>query len=162
LDGPRCGRQPEPDGAVSRPRNRARPPDFPSDSGTHPEGPTPSRETVLSDALDHAPARILGRHRRGQDTGGGRGGRPPPGRAHARRRPMTARERADRRTGLLLLSPVLAVLGVVAIYPAVWVCWLSLQYRIPIFGIARFAGLAHYAFLATDPRFLNATRTTLA
>jgi multiple sugar transport system permease protein len=74
---------------------------------------------------------------------------------------VTARERADRRTGLLLIAPALAVLGVVAVYPAVWVCWLSLQYRIPIFGIARFAGLEHYAFLVTDPRFLNAARTTL-
>ena len=47
------------------------------------------------------------------------------------------------------------------LYPAFWVFWLSLQYRIPIFDISRFAGLAHYAFLFTDSRFLNAARVTL-
>jgi multiple sugar transport system permease protein len=74
---------------------------------------------------------------------------------------MTARERADRRFGLLLLAPALAVLAGVTLYPALWVVWLSLQYRIPIFHIERFAGLDHYLFLATDPRFWNATRVTL-
>jgi multiple sugar transport system permease protein len=74
---------------------------------------------------------------------------------------MTARQRADRRAGLLLLAPALLTLGSVTLYPAVAVFWLSLQYRVPIFGIARFAGLDHYLFLATDPRFLNAVRVTL-
>jgi len=74
---------------------------------------------------------------------------------------MTKRQRADRRTGLLFLAPALLTLGAVTLYPAVSVFWLSLQYRIPIFGIARFAGLDHYAFLAADPRFLNAARVTL-
>ena len=74
---------------------------------------------------------------------------------------MTRRQRADRRTGLLFLAPALVMLGGVTVYPALWVFWLSLQYRIPIFGIARFAGLDHYAFLAMDPRFLNAARVTL-
>jgi multiple sugar transport system permease protein len=41
------------------------------------------------------------------------------------------------------------------------VLWLSLQRRIPIFGIARFVGVDHYAFLAGDPRFWNAARVTL-
>jgi len=53
------------------------------------------------------------------------------------------------------------MLAGVTLYPALWVFWLSLQYRIPIFDISRFAGLDHYAFLATDPRFLNAARVTL-
>ncbi|HXJ80812.1 MAG TPA: sugar ABC transporter permease [Candidatus Methylomirabilis sp.] len=74
---------------------------------------------------------------------------------------MTRRERADRQTGLVFLAPALLMLGCVTIYPALSVFWLSLQYRIPIFGIARFAGLDHYAFLVRDPRFLNATRVTL-
>ena len=74
---------------------------------------------------------------------------------------MTRRQRSDRRAGLLFLAPALAVLGCVTVYPAVWVFWLSLQYRVPIFGIARFAGFEHYAFLATDPRFMNALRVTL-
>ena len=38
--------------------------------------------------------------------------------------------------------------------------WLSLQHRIPIFDVSRFAGLDNYAFLAVDPRFSNAARTT--
>jgi multiple sugar transport system permease protein len=73
---------------------------------------------------------------------------------------MTARQRADRRTGLLLLAPALVTLASVTLYPALSVFWLSLQYRVPIFGIARFAGLDHYRFLAADPRFLNAARVT--
>ena len=74
---------------------------------------------------------------------------------------MTPRRRSDRRTGLLFLAPALVMLGGTTIYPAIWVFWLSLQHRIPIFGIARFAGLDHYAFLAIDPRFSNALRVTL-
>ncbi|HYB44533.1 MAG TPA: sugar ABC transporter permease [Candidatus Methylomirabilis sp.] len=74
---------------------------------------------------------------------------------------MTGARRADRRAALLFLAPALAMLAVVSVYPAVWVFWLSLQYRIPIFDVARFAGLDHYLFLATDPRFLNAARVTL-
>jgi trehalose/maltose transport system permease protein len=74
---------------------------------------------------------------------------------------VTRRRRSDRRTGLVFLAPALGMLACVTIYPALWVFWLSLQYRIPIFGIARFAGLDHYAFLAIDPRFLNALRVTL-
>ncbi|HEV8436855.1 MAG TPA: sugar ABC transporter permease [Methylomirabilota bacterium] len=71
------------------------------------------------------------------------------------------RGRRPGRTGLLLLAPALVTLGAVTLYPALWVLWLSLQYRIPIFGVARFAGVDHYVFLATDPRFWNAARVTL-
>jgi multiple sugar transport system permease protein len=73
---------------------------------------------------------------------------------------MTPRQRAERRTGFLLLAPALAVLAALTIYPGVWVLWLSLQHRIPVFGVARFAGLAHYRFLAEDPRFWNAVWVT--
>ena len=75
---------------------------------------------------------------------------------------MTTRHRSDRRAGLLYLSPALVVLGGTTIYPAIWVFWLSLQHRIPIFGIAQFAGFDHYAFLAIDPRFWNALGVTMA
>jgi multiple sugar transport system permease protein len=74
---------------------------------------------------------------------------------------VTSRRRSDRRTGLLYLTPALVMLGGTTIYPAIWVFWLSFQHRIPIFDIARFAGLDHYAFLAIDPRFWNALRVTL-
>ena len=74
---------------------------------------------------------------------------------------MTARQRADRLTGLAFVSPALLALTVLTVYPGLWVLWLSLQQRIPIFGIARFAGVEHYAFLAGDPRFWTALRVTL-
>jgi trehalose/maltose transport system permease protein len=67
---------------------------------------------------------------------------------------------SDRRLGWLLLAPALALLGALTVYPAIWVIWLSLQYRIPVFSISRWAGLAHYGFLAVDPRFWNAAGVT--
>ncbi|HEY2995531.1 MAG TPA: sugar ABC transporter permease [Methylomirabilota bacterium] len=74
---------------------------------------------------------------------------------------MTARERADRRTGLLFVAPALLALATLTVYPGLWVLWLSLQERIPIFGIAHFVGVRHFTFLAGDARFWNATRVTL-
>ena len=73
---------------------------------------------------------------------------------------MTARERAARRHGLLLVAPTLAVLALLTVYPGVWVLWLSLHDRVPVFSVDRFVGLRHYAFLAGDPRFWGAARTT--
>ena len=67
---------------------------------------------------------------------------------------------ADRRLGWLLLAPALLLLGGLTVYPAIWVIWLSLQYRVPVFGIARWAGAAHYAFLTVDSRFWNAAGVT--
>jgi multiple sugar transport system permease protein len=74
---------------------------------------------------------------------------------------VTARQRADRRAGLAFVAPAALALAVLAVYPSLWVMWLSLQQRVPIFGIARFAGLDHYAFLAGDPRFWSAVKVTL-
>lgn len=74
---------------------------------------------------------------------------------------MTGRERADRRAGFVLLAPALAALVTVAVYPSLWVLWLSLQHRIPVFGVARFAGLSHYEFLTGDARFWNALWVTV-
>jgi multiple sugar transport system permease protein len=74
---------------------------------------------------------------------------------------VTARERADRLAGLAFVAPAALTLAALALYPGLWVLWLSLQQRIPIFGIARFVGVDHYAFLAGDPRFWNAARVTL-
>jgi multiple sugar transport system permease protein len=72
-----------------------------------------------------------------------------------------SRQRADRNAGLLLLAPALLVLGGLTAYPGLWVVWLSLQHRVPIFGIDRFAGLDHYRYLASDPRFSSALSVTL-
>jgi ABC-type sugar transport system permease subunit len=74
---------------------------------------------------------------------------------------VTGRQRADRRAGLAFVAPAALALAALALYPSLWVLWLSLQHRVPIFGIARFAGLDHYLFLAGDPRFWNAVRVTL-
>jgi len=74
---------------------------------------------------------------------------------------VTARQRADRLTGLAFSAPALLALAALAVYPGLWVLWLSLQQRIPIFNIDRFVGLRHYAFLAGDARFWNAVRVTL-
>jgi multiple sugar transport system permease protein len=66
----------------------------------------------------------------------------------------------SRRTGLALVAPALVVLGAVTGFPAFWVLWLSLQRRIPIFGVADFEGMGNYLFLAGDPRFWTAARVT--
>jgi len=71
------------------------------------------------------------------------------------------RHRRRRRQGLLLVAPALTVLAALTAYPTLWVLWLSLQRRIPIFGIERFEGLGNFAFLAGDSRFWNALRVTL-
>jgi multiple sugar transport system permease protein len=73
---------------------------------------------------------------------------------------VTARQRADRRAGIAFVAPAVLALAALALYPGLWVLWLSLQQRIPIFGISRFVGLEHFAFLASDPRFWNAARVT--
>jgi trehalose/maltose transport system permease protein len=68
---------------------------------------------------------------------------------------------AGRRAGFALVAPALAVLAAVTAFPALWVVWLSLQRRVPIFGIAQFEGLGNYLFLAADPRFWSAARVTV-
>jgi multiple sugar transport system permease protein len=74
---------------------------------------------------------------------------------------MTARQRADRRAGIAFVAPAVVTLAALALYPGIWVLWLSLQQRIPIFGISRFVGLEHFVFLAGDSRFWNAARVTV-
>jgi multiple sugar transport system permease protein len=74
---------------------------------------------------------------------------------------VTGRQRADRLAGLAFVAPAVLALAGLAVYPGLWVLWLSLQQRVPIFGIARFVGADHFVFLATDPRFWNAARVTL-
>jgi multiple sugar transport system permease protein len=73
---------------------------------------------------------------------------------------VTARQRADRRAAILLIAPAVIVLAALTAAPALWVCWLSLRQRVPVFGIDHFTGLSHYAFLTGDARFWSATRVT--
>lgn len=74
---------------------------------------------------------------------------------------MTRGERAERRRALALVAPTLALLAGLTLYPGLWVFWLSLQHRVPIFDVSRFAGLDHYVFLAGDSRFWNAAAITV-
>ena len=57
---------------------------------------------------------------------------------------MTARQRPTGGPARLPRAGAPA-LGALTVYPGLWVLWLSLQHRIPIFGISRFAGVDHYA-----------------
>ncbi len=68
---------------------------------------------------------------------------------------------ARRAEGLWLVAPALIVLGALTAYPTIWVLWLSLQRRVPIFGIDRFEGLGNFRFLIEDARFWNAAGVTL-
>jgi multiple sugar transport system permease protein len=68
---------------------------------------------------------------------------------------------ARRAEGVWLVAPALLVLAALTAYPTVWVLWLSLQRRVPIFGIDRFEGLGNYRFLLEDARFWNAAGVTL-
>ena len=64
---------------------------------------------------------------------------------------MTSRERAERRAAIAFVAPAVLTLAALTAGPALWVLWLSLRERVPVFGIDRFTGLSHYAFLATTP-----------
>ena len=74
---------------------------------------------------------------------------------------MTARARAERRAAIAFVAPAVVTLAALTAGPALWVVWLSLRQRVPVFGIDRFTGVAHYAFLATDARFWSAARVTV-
>jgi multiple sugar transport system permease protein len=74
---------------------------------------------------------------------------------------VTARRSGERQAALAFVGPAVVTLAALTAGPALWVFWLSLRQRVPVFGVDRFAGLAHYAFLATDPRFWSACRVTL-
>jgi multiple sugar transport system permease protein len=70
------------------------------------------------------------------------------------------RARRDRRAAIAFVAPSVLALATLTAGPALWVFWLSLRERLPVFDVDRFAGLAHYAFLAADARFWNAARVT--
>jgi ABC-type sugar transport system permease subunit len=68
--------------------------------------------------------------------------------------------RGDRRLAWILLAPALGVLALVTVYPILRVLVLSLERRVPIFGIAEFVGIANYVFLARDGAFWGALHVT--
>src|SRR5206468_2928601 len=139
----------------------AEPPRPPGAPRAHARGPPASRHALLPLALRDGPARVLGGPGRRQAARARDRRRASQAHPLLRGAPVTGRERADRRQALRLLAPTLLALGALAVYPGFWVVWLSLQHRVPIFHVARFAGLDNYVFLASDPRFWNAARTTV-
>ena len=76
-------------------------------------------------------------------------------------RRLTARQRQERRAAIAFVAPAVVTLAALTTGPALWVFWLSLRDRVPVFGIDRFVGLDHYLFFAGDPRFWSALRVTI-
>jgi multiple sugar transport system permease protein len=76
-------------------------------------------------------------------------------------RRLTARQRQERRAAIAFVAPAVVALAALTTGPALWVFWLSLRDRMPVFGIDRFVGLDHYVFFAGDPRFWSALRVTV-
>ena len=74
---------------------------------------------------------------------------------------MSPRQRAERRAAIAFVAPAVLTLALLTAGPALWVFWLSLRERLPVFGIDQFVAAGHYAFLATDPRFWSAFRVTV-
>ena len=70
---------------------------------------------------------------------------------------MTGRRRTERWLAIAFLAPAVVVLSAVTLYPVLRVLVLSLEWRIPVFGVAEFVGVQHYRFLAGDAAFWNAT-----
>jgi multiple sugar transport system permease protein len=66
----------------------------------------------------------------------------------------------QRRTALAFLAPAGLMLALVALVPAGWVLWMSLEERALIRGVPRFIGLNNYSRLLADERFWNALGNT--
>ncbi|MCC6544965.1 MAG: sugar ABC transporter permease [Nitrospirae bacterium] len=63
--------------------------------------------------------------------------------------------------GYRFVSPVLILLLLITVYPVLYVVYLSLNRRLLIFDISRFAGIENYLFLLRDDRFWNALKNTV-
>jgi multiple sugar transport system permease protein len=62
---------------------------------------------------------------------------------------------------LVFLAPALGLLAAVALYPLLYVFWLSLHQKLLIFDVSAFVGLENYRFLLRDDRFWSALANTL-
>lgn len=72
----------------------------------------------------------------------------------------SAQARRNARTGLVLIVPALAVVGVFVIYPLGFGVYISLT-NWPLVGSYHFTGLANYSTLAHNPLFLGSIVFTL-
>jgi multiple sugar transport system permease protein len=61
----------------------------------------------------------------------------------------------------LFIAPALLVMIGVALYPLLFVLWLSLRREMPIFDLSHFVGWNNYVFLWHDPRFWHSLANTL-
>jgi multiple sugar transport system permease protein len=61
--------------------------------------------------------------------------------------------RKNSAVGWLLLSPSLALIGGLILYPIVYNLWLSLFDKHAFMPVQTFVGLRHYRYFATDPEF---------
>ncbi|MGQ0812542.1 MAG: carbohydrate ABC transporter permease [Nitrospiraceae bacterium] len=68
---------------------------------------------------------------------------------------------SDATWGYLCATPALLALALLALGPILAALWVSLERRLPIFGIAEFVGLQNYRLLLQDHRFWMACGTTL-
>ncbi|MFH0777584.1 MAG: sugar ABC transporter permease [Candidatus Eisenbacteria bacterium] len=58
------------------------------------------------------------------------------------------------------LAPALLALGLVTLYPIIFVVWLSFHRKLLIFGVSKFVLFENYTFLFTDARYWNALKNT--
>jgi multiple sugar transport system permease protein len=63
-------------------------------------------------------------------------------------------------SGYRYVAPALGLLGGVALFPLLYVIYLSFFRRLLIFDISKFVGLENYRFLLQDDRFWNALQNT--
>ncbi len=67
----------------------------------------------------------------------------------------------SKENGNWFVMPAVVLLAAVTVYPLLSVLYLSLQRRLPIFGITKFTGFDNYRFLLSDDRFWNAIGNTV-
>src|SRR5262249_9124582 len=119
-----------------------------------------AHHAVVSDALGHDAARLLGGDHRRDPAARCARDRAAPARILPPGPMAVGAERPERRLAAVLLAPALTVLAGVTLYPLAQALVLSIERRVPVFGIDEFVGLRHYAFLVRDPAFANALRVT--
>jgi multiple sugar transport system permease protein len=76
------------------------------------------------------------------------------------RRPLSAQQRRDTRTGLVLVSPALLFVSVFALFPLGFGVYISLT-NWPLIGPYHFIGLSNYTSLIHDSEFLQSILFTL-
>ena len=67
---------------------------------------------------------------------------------------------SERRSAYAMVTPAVALLAMVALYPILAAIWLSVHRELIVFDEHRFIGAANYVFLAGDARFWTALANT--